>query len=217
MTNPVGISAAEDVLGPFADVAGTVFWVLPLAAVISVVVRFRAAQAVERAQIKWLAMAACLAVTAILAMFPLGLVIDTDHGLGDLLGAVLVCAAIASFPVAAGFAILRDRLYDIDVVVNRALVYGALTTTLVVTYLVLVLGLRTVLAPADRRFGPRSRRLDAGGGGAVPTAAVADPDGGRPPVLPAPVRRRPHTQSSSRPAFATGSTSTHWTPTCVGS
>ncbi len=145
--NPVGVSAANGLLESAADVAGTTFWVLALLAVVSVVVRFRRARAQERRQIKVLAVAACFAVGAIVVGISLDVVLDTDEGVGDTLSALMVAGAISSFPVAAGIAVLRHRLYDIDVVIKRTLVYGSLTTTLVATYLVLVLLFQFLLRP----------------------------------------------------------------------
>jgi hypothetical protein len=60
-------------------------------------------------------------------------------------------AIVVGFPVAIGIAILRHRLYDIDVVINRTLVYGSLTVLLAATYLVSVLAFRVALNPVTGR------------------------------------------------------------------
>jgi hypothetical protein len=94
-----------------------------LAAIASLVVRFRRAGSVERQQIKWFAYAAgCIGVLGPLAV---------AFWYESVLVQVTFALAINGLPVAAGIAILRYRLYDIDVVLNRTLVYGALTATLV--------------------------------------------------------------------------------------
>jgi hypothetical protein len=62
---------------------------------------------------------------------------------------LLVLAAYATIPVAAGIAILRHRLYDIDVVINRALVYGALSATLGGAYLALVMLIGLAVGESD--------------------------------------------------------------------
>jgi hypothetical protein len=97
-----------------------------LAAIASLVVRFRRAGSVERQQIKWFAYSAgCIGVLG-----PLALAFWYE----SVLVQVTFALAINGLPVAAGIAILRYRLYDIDVVLNRTLVYGGLTVILAAVY-----------------------------------------------------------------------------------
>ena len=101
----------------------------------SLVLRFRRARGEERLQLKWFVSAAVLfATSCLIAAVIFAVVGDLPAG-----GQLLILTAFATIPVAAGTAILRHRLYDIDVVINRALVYGALTATLGATYFALVL------------------------------------------------------------------------------
>jgi hypothetical protein len=98
-------------------------------AVISLFVRFRWARGDERQQIKWFASAAVLTLVWIFVL--------EQSSLRGLPGAIVDLSAlvvIPSIPIATGIAILRYRLYDIDLLINRTLVYGALTAILVVVY-----------------------------------------------------------------------------------
>jgi hypothetical protein len=147
--NPLGLDTLDGLLGVLVNAGPPVFLVLVGAGLAGVVVRFRGAKAQERRQIKWLALAAGYGAASLLALMLLFLLVETDEGFGDVLTALLFAAALASFPVAAGVAILRHRLYDIDLVISRALVYGALTATLAVAYLGSVLLLQLVLNPSS--------------------------------------------------------------------
>jgi hypothetical protein len=104
--------------GPMLLLAG-------LGAVISLFVRFRRARGDVRQQIKWFASAAALTLAWII-------VAEQQSGEIVALSGLLV---IASIPIATGIAILRYRLYDIDVLINRTLVYGSLTLMLALLYL----------------------------------------------------------------------------------
>jgi hypothetical protein len=104
-------------VGPMLLVAG-------LGAVISLFVHFRRARGDERQQIKWFASAAALTLAWII-------VAEEQSGEIVALWGLLV---IASIPVATGMAILRYRLYDIDRIINRTLVYGVLTGILALVY-----------------------------------------------------------------------------------
>ncbi len=103
-----------------------------LAAVISLFERFHRARGDERQQIKWFASAAALTLAWIFVFEQLA---STEGGLLEAVAAVSSLVLVPAIPVATGIAILRYRLYGIDRIVNRTLVYGALTVTLVLVYL----------------------------------------------------------------------------------
>jgi hypothetical protein len=130
--NPVGIDGAGPLLDTIAAVAGACALLALLLGVASLVLRFRRSRGVERLQIKWFAFAAALfALACVLGFFV--------FAQNDVVFGLVIVGSFSAIPLAAGVAILRYRLYDIDVVINRALVYGALTATLGATYLGLVL------------------------------------------------------------------------------
>jgi hypothetical protein len=112
-----------------------VFVALPLmllagvGAVISLFVRFHRARGDERQQIKWFASAAALTLVWILVFGQ-----STLRGLPGVIVDLSALVVIPSIPIAIGIAILRYRLYDIDIIINRTLVYGSLTATLVALY-----------------------------------------------------------------------------------
>jgi hypothetical protein len=110
-----------------------------LAAVISLFVRFHRARGDERQQIKWFASAAALTLAWIFVFEQLG---SAEGGVLEAIAAVSSLVLVPSIPIATGIAILRYRLYDIDRIVNRALVYAALTASLVLVYLVGVVSLQ---------------------------------------------------------------------------
>jgi hypothetical protein len=109
-----------------------------LAAAASLVVRFRRARGVERQQLKWLAYAAALVVLGFPLLVAAEGVIRAPELVADIASAVLVLP----IPVAVSVAVLRYRLYDIDRIINRTLIYGLLTVLLGLGYAgaVLLLG-----------------------------------------------------------------------------
>jgi len=96
---------------------------------LSLVARYRRASGMERQQLKWFALAAVLAASNFI-----GLSLGLDRLFGGALWNLLEAATNTGLYVALGVAILRYRLYDVDVIINRTLVYGALTVTLVMVY-----------------------------------------------------------------------------------
>jgi len=142
--NPLGTDAIPTDL--LLNIGLTLLLVTLLAGVVALVVRFRRGSSVERQQLKWFAFAATLlAVAGTAAIF---LYYDS------VLIQVLVALALIALPAAAGISIFKYRLYDIDVVINRTLVYGALTATLAGIYLGSVLLLQLVLSGVTEGSGP---------------------------------------------------------------
>jgi hypothetical protein len=136
--NPAGIEVIGTIAPILEAVIGVVFVPLLISAVTAVVVRFRRSHGMERQQIKWLvAPFALIPVVLGLTMFP------ATETFGQGLGGLVLTAIFA----AIGVAVLRYRLYDIDRVINRAVVYSGVTLVLVGLYLVLVLGSHALLSP----------------------------------------------------------------------
>ena len=134
---------------PAVELAASLMFASALVAFVSLVVRFRRSSGIERLQLKWLAYVASIAGILIIPeaflLEPLGL---DDSTLGVTLEIMLNLSA-ACFPIAAAVAILRYRLYDIDLIINRTLVYGSLTTLLAVAYIGIVVTLQNVIPGAD--------------------------------------------------------------------
>jgi hypothetical protein len=107
-----------------------------LGAVISLFVRFRRARGDERQQIKWFASAAALTLVWIIvfAFVIVELLLSAEGGLPEATIPLSGLLVLPSIPIATGIAILRYRLYDIDRIINRTLVYGSLTVMLALIY-----------------------------------------------------------------------------------
>ncbi|MDP8959917.1 MAG: hypothetical protein M3N51_12210, partial [Actinomycetota bacterium] len=128
--NPIGVEAVGNVE---ETALGSVFFVLLLvamaAAIISQLFRFRHSRGAERQQLKWFTYAGVLLLTMVLVVELF------EEQLTSIPGGDAVFGLVIGFlPVSAGIAILRYRLYDIDLVINRTLVYGSLTLLLVAVY-----------------------------------------------------------------------------------
>jgi hypothetical protein len=131
--NPLGLEGLESV-SDLVDALIEAFWygVLGLVAVASLFVRFRHAGGVERQQIKWLAYAASLVVLGTTLAY--GVYGTTGVRWTWQVGITLLAIGLVGTPIAVGIAISRHRLYDIDILINRTLVYGSLTAMLIALY-----------------------------------------------------------------------------------
>ena len=142
LPNPLGIEA----LGPTLDVAQVLILVIPIGVIASLtalVMRFRRSSGVERLQLRWLLSAA--AFVAVLYSGAIIASLGSAWGGGDEPGwvrviQIIVIPAFALIPLAIGVSILRYRLFDIDVVINKALLFGALAVFITIVYVAIVVG-----------------------------------------------------------------------------
>jgi hypothetical protein len=140
--NPLGIDSARAALERIYGLALLCFVLLILLCAGSVVGRFRRAGGVERQQLKWFAYGA--GQLAVLFALSLGLPGLWNRWISLLLSDLVFGISFALIPVAIGIAILRYRLYDIDRLIRRTLVYGLLSALLAAVYACLVLSLEEV-------------------------------------------------------------------------
>lgn len=129
-------------------VMGMLFFAFIGSLVVAQTYRYRRASTpVERQQTKWVVFGLAAALVGFLVVLSLGLLMEAA-GRGGVSGRLLFSTLIYGFilliPLGIGAAILRSRLYDIDVVINRTLVYGALTIALALAYLGSVVALQAV-------------------------------------------------------------------------
>src|ERR671913_105530 len=129
--NPLGIEGFSNIY--YKALLFTMTSLLTLAAALAVFIRLRRAIGVERQQIKWFAYAAAAYASAGILAYVIPRVIDTPLWF-ERVGFALNIAFIPAIPIAIGIAILRYRLYDIDLLINRTLVYGSLTLMLALVY-----------------------------------------------------------------------------------
>lgn len=145
IANPIGISGLNNVEeGTPGDIAGLMFLAAAVGAVGSLVVRFRRSRGVERQQLKWFTYAAAI----LLAGAVVGeLGSQLGLALPEVMEGLFFEVPLAFLPIAIGIAILRYRLFEIDRVINRTIVYSVLTVVLVGLYVALVIVLQTLLRP----------------------------------------------------------------------
>jgi signal transduction histidine kinase len=145
--NPLGV----DWLRPLLPLALALIALLPIGIVVSLVSlvrRYRRSTGVERLQLRWLVTAAGIVALLYAIALPIGLVTGWNQDSGPVLVALLQNVAIVSFaliPIAIGVSVLRYRLLDIDVVVSRALLFGALAIFITAVYVGIVVGVGAVV------------------------------------------------------------------------
>jgi len=144
--------AAEPPYGEVLQVIAIVFSrlsvVIALLALLSLIVRYRRSPQHERQQIKWVAVGTAVATATLLAYLGLGgWAWAATLGPAETPIVAVYAAGLLALPVSLAIAMLRYRLYDVDVLINRTLVYGATVMTLAGLYVVGIVGLQAALRP----------------------------------------------------------------------
>jgi hypothetical protein len=133
IANPVGVGGVVgDVLGTLGTIALVILLIACLASAISLILRWRQGRGQERQQLKWFVYPAALSAVGFVLAYVGAYVFASNliNAIGYWMGLV----AFLALPVFTGIAILRYRLYDIDFIINRTLVYSSLTALLVLVY-----------------------------------------------------------------------------------
>jgi hypothetical protein len=147
--NPLGIEAIRALGEP----AILIVLSIPIAIVgcaVGLIGRFRRSRDRARLQLKWLAAAAAIVAVTYLTLMVIQFVFPGEPRWLTIASNIGVSTFLL-IPISIGVAILRHRLYDIDVIINRTLVYGALTATLTAAYFVVVTTLQNLLSPVAGR------------------------------------------------------------------
>jgi hypothetical protein len=139
VTSPLGIEVAANVINPVE----TFLYALALTAAASLLVRLIRSKGIERQQVKWFAFAVGMLAMSTTLAYVVSEAMDVLW-LGWI-SSVLVIASMVSLPVTMSIAILRYRLYQIDSLINRTLVYGSLTAVLALVYFCAIVVLQRVL------------------------------------------------------------------------
>jgi signal transduction histidine kinase len=138
------------------DVVGLVSWILAitglLASAVALILRLRRSTGERRQQMKWLAYAG-VAVVAIFMLTGVGwAVVEDSRVMSEVVFPAFILLGLLLMPVAAGTAILRHRLYDIDVVINKTVVYGLLAAFITALYVAIVVGIGALVGSRGNLF-----------------------------------------------------------------
>lgn len=173
LKNPAGSMLPPWLSDAGITVGDTLLPLVATLAVVSLFIRYRRAHARERQQMKWFILSVSLFPVLFLLSQLVQFADDTEE---EYLGFFMIVLALLFVPVSMGIGILKHRLYDVDVVLNRALVYGSLTGILALSYLSIVVLLQRLLGPLTRDsdiavaastlavaalFGPARRRVQS--------------------------------------------------------
>jgi signal transduction histidine kinase len=146
VANPLAVAGSHDVLSVFSGI-GTFLWLALMAsALVSLGLRYRRATSDLRHQVKWFLLGTAMVVVGILV----ATVTATSSTWSTPAPIVASTIGFSALPLSLGIAVLKYRLYDIDVVISRALVYGALAAFITAVYVAIVVGIGSLVGAGGR-------------------------------------------------------------------
>ena len=148
LVNPLGVGAMEAFSEAMFGILSVVFAIAVVAAVVSVVLRFRRGTPADRSALRWLAVVAILAAALLVTAIGAG-ALGLDR-IGDPFGVAFLLVVIVGLPATAAAALLTHRLAGIEVVANRSVVYGSIVATITVIYAAIVAGIGAVVGRSER-------------------------------------------------------------------
>jgi signal transduction histidine kinase len=143
VTNPVGIASAKPLIEALTGIGGFAILLTAILAGVAIIVRFRRADQEVRQQIRWLRF---IAVAFFIEFFIIGAFGDSSDTVGNITFFFIFVTLVIGIPVACGIAILKYRLYDLDVVVRKTVVFGLLAVFITAVYAMVVGGLGAITA-----------------------------------------------------------------------
>ena len=142
VANPLGVEALASWAGALVWIGGIGTFLLALISVGGLVLRYRRADGDERQQIRWLAYVGALAAALLVLLFAADWIAP---GIGDWLWIAFFVTIVLGIPAASGIAVLRYRLFDLDIVVKKTVVFGILAAFITGAYGLVVIGIPTLL------------------------------------------------------------------------
>lgn len=152
LPNPIGFIPQEVLDGPFLVFWGAGLITLVSTSVAALLVRYRRAQSVERQQLKWLLYVAAVFVVDYTAQLVLSDI--AQFSFVGILANILFVLSVLAFPLAIVVAILRYRLYDIDIIIRRTLQYALITGLLALVYFGSIVLLQTIFGSVTGEQSP---------------------------------------------------------------
>jgi signal transduction histidine kinase len=145
--NPFGLRATW--VQPVANASVTFLLLTLVGGAVSAVVRYRRGRSIERQQIRWLLLPVA-ALACLVGYYGALLLLGADQNSGIAkISEYFVIAAFVGIPISVGFGVLKYRLYDIDVVINKTVVYGAIAVLITAVYLIVVIGVGSLIGYAS--------------------------------------------------------------------